>query len=92
VSGYSSPEFLQLFQFQGDQEVSERKADMKRLDPEEKELLESYERDEWQSVPDLESKSDRYRGYAAAMFRKDKRINIRISQKGLSEHPKESGR
>jgi predicted DNA binding CopG/RHH family protein len=59
--------------------VSERKADMKRLDPEEKELLESYERDEWQSVPDLESKSDRYRGYAAATFRKDKRLNIRIS-------------
>ncbi len=56
---------------------------MKRLDPDEKELLESYERDEWQLVPDLESKSDRYRGYAAATFRKDKRINIRISQKDL---------
>jgi predicted DNA binding CopG/RHH family protein len=56
---------------------------MKRLDAEEKELLESYERDEWQSVPDLKSESDRYRGCAAAMFRKDKRINIRISEKDL---------
>jgi predicted DNA binding CopG/RHH family protein len=56
---------------------------MKRLDAEEKEILESYERDEWQSVPDLKSESDRYRGYAAATFRKDKRINIRISQKDL---------
>jgi predicted DNA binding CopG/RHH family protein len=46
---------------------------------EEKELLESYQRDEWQSLPNLESKSDRYRGYAAATFRKDKRLNIRIS-------------
>jgi predicted DNA binding CopG/RHH family protein len=57
---------------------------MKGLDLEEKELLESYERDEWQSVPNLESESDRYRGYASATFRKDKRVNIRISQKDLA--------
>ena len=75
-----SPNFLQLFQLQGDQEVSEGKADMKRLDPEEKELLESYERDEWESVPDLESESDRHRGYAAATLRKDERLIIRISE------------
>ncbi len=56
---------------------------MKRLDLEEKELLESYERDEWQSVPDLKSESNRYRGYAKETFRKDKRVNIRISQKDL---------
>ena len=57
---------------------------MNRLDLEEEELLESYERDEWQSVPNLESESDRYRGYASATFRKDKRVNIRISQKDLA--------
>lgn len=56
---------------------------MRRLDPEEKELLESYERDEWQSVPDLKSESDRYHAYTGATFRKDKRVNIRISQKDL---------
>lgn len=61
--------------------MSESKADIKRLDPEEKNLLESYERDEWQSMPDLECEPDRYRGHAAATFRKDRRINIRISQK-----------
>jgi hypothetical protein len=66
-----SPNFLQFFQLQGDQEVSEGKADMKRLDPEEKELLESYERDEWESVPDLESESDRHWGCAAATLKKD---------------------
>jgi predicted DNA binding CopG/RHH family protein len=71
---------LQLFQLQGDQDVSEKKADMKRLDPEEKDFLESYERDEWESVPDLKSESDRYRGYAAATFRKDERLNICISE------------
>jgi predicted DNA binding CopG/RHH family protein len=57
---------------------------MKGLDLEEKELLESYERDEWQSVPNLVSESDRYRRYASATFRKDKRVNIRISQKDLA--------
>ncbi len=56
---------------------------MKTLDPEEKELLESYEKDEWGSVPDLESESARHRSYARATFRKDKRVNIRISQKDL---------
>jgi predicted DNA binding CopG/RHH family protein len=57
---------------------------MKGLDLEEEELLESYERDEWQSVPNLVSESDRYRRYASATFRKDKRVNIRISQKDLA--------
>ncbi len=53
------------------------------LNPEEKELLESYERDEWRSVSDIESESGRYRKYADATFKKDKRVNIRISQKDL---------
>ena len=56
---------------------------MKNLNQEEKELLESYERDEWQSVSDLESESERYRKYARATFKKDKRVNIRMSQKDL---------
>jgi len=52
-------------------------------DSEERELLESYDKDEWQSVSDLKSESERYRGYAKATFRKDKRVNIRMSQKDL---------
>jgi predicted DNA binding CopG/RHH family protein len=56
---------------------------MNSLDPEEKELLESYDREEWKSVSDLASESDRYRKYASATFKKDKRINIRISEKDL---------
>ncbi len=56
---------------------------MKDLDPEEKEILESYDHDEWQSVSDLKSESDRYRRYAVATFKKDKRVNIRISEKDL---------
>ncbi len=56
---------------------------MKHLDSEEKELLESYDGDEWQSISDVKSESDRYRRYASATFKKDKRVNIRMSEKDL---------
>lgn len=57
---------------------------MNNPDPEEKDLLESCDMEEWQSVSDLRSESDRYRGYARATFKKDKRVNIRISEKDLA--------
>jgi len=58
---------------------------MNNLEPEEKELLESYEKeDEWTTISDLKSEADRYRSYASATFKKDKRVNIRISQKDLT--------
>lgn len=56
---------------------------MKNLDSEEKELLKSYDRDEWQSVSEIESESDRYQRYANTTFKKDKRVNIRMSEKDL---------
>jgi predicted DNA binding CopG/RHH family protein len=57
---------------------------MNNQEPEEEELLESYMRDEWRTISDLKSEVDRYRSYAAATFKKDKRVNIRISQKDLT--------
>ena len=51
------------------------------FNPEEKELLDSFERDEWQSVKGKEAESRRYREYARATFKKDRRVNIRISSK-----------
>jgi len=54
-----------------------------KLDAEEKELLESVENEEWQSVADFESEAGQYQAYAKATFRKDKRINIRISERDL---------
>jgi predicted DNA binding CopG/RHH family protein len=53
------------------------------LDNEEKELLELYEGEEWVSVGELEAEKERYQGYARATFRKDARVNIRISAKDL---------
>lgn len=57
---------------------------MKNLEPEEKELLESYKRNEWGTISDAESEADRYRAYASATFKRDQRVNIRISQKDLT--------
>ena len=53
------------------------------LDQEEKELLASYERGEWEQVTGVDSEAERYRGYAHDTFRKDARVNIRISSKDL---------
>ena len=52
------------------------------LNQEEKELLESYENDEW--VP-VSAPSDiaRYKAAAKNTFKKDKRVNIRISEMDL---------
>ena len=51
-------------------------------DHEDKEYLESYENDEWESVLSDELKA-RYRAAAQATFKKYKRVNIRISSKDL---------
>ncbi len=50
---------------------------------EEKDMLESVERGEWETVPNVEKEVKRYQVYARATFRKDKRVNIRISEKDL---------
>ena len=55
------------------------------LDREEQDLLESYEREEWQRVSNIESETDRYRSYARETFRKDARVNIRISSRDLDK-------
>jgi predicted DNA binding CopG/RHH family protein len=53
------------------------------LTPEELELLASHENEEWQSVKNIKDQKETYQAYARATFRKDKRINIRISEKDL---------
>jgi len=58
---------------------------MTKLDKEEKDLLESFERGEWESVPDLEKRRLELQGYAAETLRKDKRVNIRITGRDLRQ-------
>ena len=54
---------------------------MVESDKEEKDLVDSYERDEWQSVADQGSEFERYRDYARSASKKDTRVNIRLSKK-----------
>jgi predicted DNA binding CopG/RHH family protein len=54
-----------------------------KLQQDELELLASYENEEWKSVKKIKEQKEQYRTYARATFRKDKRVNIRISEKDL---------
>ena len=52
-------------------------------DLDEKDILDSVENGEWRSIPNLGEERKRLSAYAAATFRKDRRINVRISGKDL---------
>jgi len=51
----------------------------------EEDILASFERGEWQSVPNLKNEIARYAASAAATLTKDKRINIRLSSRDLED-------
>ena len=53
-----------------------------KLSKEEKEILKSYENDEWVSVSNP-SDMERYKLAAKNTFKKDKRVNIRMSEMDL---------
>lgn len=63
-----------------------------KLQQDELELLASYENEEWKSVKKLNEQKEQYRAYARATFRKDKRVNIRISEKDLRDLQKRAVR
>jgi len=56
---------------------------MARIEKSERELLRSVESGEWRSVAEMGSELKRYRECARATFKKDRRINIRISSQDL---------
>ena len=56
-----------------------------KLTNEEKEILKSFEKGEWVPVDDLSSRRKELTGYARNTLRKDKRLNIRISERDLIE-------
>jgi len=61
-----------------------------RLSKEEKEILQSVEKGQWRSVRGLKKQIQRYREYAKTTVRKDKRINIRMSEKDLVNFQKKA--
>jgi predicted DNA binding CopG/RHH family protein len=54
-----------------------------KLNKQEKEIVESVERGDWRSVRGVKKQIKRYQEYAKATVRKDKRVNIRLSEKDL---------
>lgn len=56
-----------------------------KLTKEEKEILDSFETDEWVPVTDLTKRKKELMAYARDTLRKDKRLNIRISERDLIE-------
>ncbi len=56
-----------------------------KLDKEEQEILDSFERGEWRPVANRSREIARHVRYARNTLAKDKRVNIRISSKDLEE-------
>ncbi len=53
----------------------------KPIDQEEKDLMESIERDEWRPVKNFDVERTKAKEAARNTLKKDKRINLRLSQK-----------
>ncbi len=53
----------------------------KPIDQEEKDLMESIERDDWQPVKNFKKEKEKAIAAARNTLKKDKRINLRLTQK-----------
>lgn len=58
---------------------------MSNLNKDEKELLDSFNKGEWKSAPNVSERKTELSEYARATIRKDKRVNIRIAERDLRE-------
>lgn len=54
-----------------------------KLTKEEKDILDSVERGEWERIPNFKQEQARYQEAARATLRKDKRVNIRMTERDL---------
>jgi predicted DNA binding CopG/RHH family protein len=61
-----------------------------KLTDEEQEILDSVERGEWKPVPRLSAEKKRLQSAARATLRKDKRVNIRMSERDLLRFKKKA--
>ena len=53
------------------------------LTKEERDMLVSVERGEWRRIPDFKREAERIQESARATLRKDKRVNIRMTERDL---------
>ena len=56
-----------------------------KLTKDEREILTSYNKGEWVGVKDLDAQRKNLRRYAKSALRKDRRVNIRITENDLLE-------
>jgi len=56
-----------------------------QLTKEENDILRSFEKGEWKSSPKFDERKMALKRHAQDTIRKDKRVNIRISQRDLNE-------
>ena len=61
-----------------------------KLSDEEKEILETVERGEWKRVSNLKSDLKRYKNFANLTLRKDKRVNIRMTERDVLSFQKKA--
>ena len=54
-----------------------------KLTKEEKEILDSVERGEWKRISNFKREAKRFQESAKATLRKDKRVNIRMTERDL---------
>ena len=59
-----------------------------KVTKEEKDILQSVESGEWRRVADFERESERVQESARATLRKDKRVNIRMTERDLVQFQK----
>jgi predicted DNA binding CopG/RHH family protein len=55
------------------------------FDLEEQELLESYEREEWKPIANLQEELEHYQAYAAATIRRNRLVSIDLSPEDFQE-------
>jgi predicted DNA binding CopG/RHH family protein len=61
-----------------------------KLLKEEKNILKSVENGEWESIPNFKQESRRYQEAARMNLRKDKRVNIRMTERDLVHFQKKA--
>jgi predicted DNA binding CopG/RHH family protein len=54
-----------------------------KLTKDEKDILDSVENGEWERIPNFKKEVARYKEAARATIRKDKRVNIRMTERDL---------
>ena len=56
-----------------------------KFDQEELDILESFENGEWESAPDFEQRKNELEASADYTLKKNKRVNIRMSERDMME-------